>query len=261
MRQATSAVQATASALRGSAEQINATFASISQAYTNNAARKIALTQISSDAELAVVRQNEQAQYDIALNGVRERSSLLKQLAQTGQIAREQELSGLLALESQRENVELQNLQFLRSTFQQGTAAYGAAQRRMDELTSQSALRRLQLERNATQQIYGDHRRSFEQIGSSVSSSIMGMITGHMKLRDAAQNVLTHLVQRAVQAKVKMVADWLAGVAAQTAGTQAGEAAKTAAVTAGVAARTSAEAAGSQASIAAIIPGVLKCIS
>jgi len=50
----------------------------------------------------------------------------------------------------------------------------------------------------------------------------MSMITGHMKLRDAARNVLLQIIQSFAQAKVKMAADWLAGIAAQTAATQAG---------------------------------------
>ncbi|MDQ6867135.1 MAG: hypothetical protein M3178_01465 [Pseudomonadota bacterium] len=261
MQQATSAVEATTSALRSGAAQINASFASLSQAYGSAAAKKIATVQTSSDTELAIARQNEQARYDIALNGVKGQVSLVKEHAQTGQISRQQEFSSLLALETQREDIERQHLQFLESTYQQGTVAYAAAQRRIEELASQSALRRQEIERNVNQQIYADYRRSFEQIGSSVSSSVTGMIAGQLRLRDAARNILLQIIQGFIQARVKTVADWLAGVAAQTAATTTGEAAKTAAVTAGVAARTGAEATGSTAGIASTIGGVLKSIT
>jgi hypothetical protein len=260
MRQATSVVQATTNNLRHGAEQINSTFASISQAYASNTAQNTATVRTLNDTELAIARQNEQAQYDIALNGVKERSSLIRQQAQTAQITHGEELSSLLSLERQREDIELQHLQFLRSTYQQGTVAYAEAQRQIDELASQSALRRLEIERTVTQQIYSDYRRSFEQIGSSVSSSIMRMISGHMKLRDAARNIVTQILQSFIQARIKMVADWLAGLVTQTAMTQAAQTAETAAVTAGVAARTSAQQAGNMASIATIIPSVLKSI-
>jgi hypothetical protein len=260
MQQATSAVEATTSALRSGAAQINASFASLSQAYGSAAAKKIATVQTSSDTELAIARQNEQARYDIALNGVKGQVSLVKEQAQTGQISRQEELSSLLALETQREGIERQHLQFVESTYQQGTVAYAAAQRRIDELASQSALRRQEIERNVNQQTYADYRRSFEQIGSSVSSSITGIIMGHLRLRDAARNILLQIIQSFIQARVKTVADWLAGVAAQTAATTTGEAAKTAAVTAGVAARTGAESAGSAASSAATISSVLHSI-
>jgi hypothetical protein len=219
MQQATSAVEATTSALRSGAAQINATFASLSQTYASDASRRIATTQTSGDNELAMARQNEQARYDIALNGVKEQSSLVKEQAQVAQISRQEELSSLLALETQRGGIERQHLQILQSTYQQGTVAYAAAQRKIEELSSQSSLRRLDIERSVTQQIYSDYRRSFEQIGSTVSSSIMGMITGHIKLRDAARNIVLQIIQSFIQAKVKMVADWLAGVAAQTAAT------------------------------------------
>jgi hypothetical protein len=197
---------------------------------------------------------------DIALNGVKGQVSLVKEQVQTGQISRQQELSSLLALETQREDIERQHLQFLESTYQQGTVAYAAAQRRIEELASQSALRRQEIERNVNQQIYADYRRSFEQIGSSVSSSVTGIIAGQLRLRDAARNILLQIIQGFIQARVKTVADWLAGVAAQTAATTTGEAAKTAAVTAGVAARTGAESAGSAASSAATISSVLHSI-
>ncbi len=260
MQQATSAVEATTSALRSGAAQINASFAPLSQAYGSAAARNIATVQTMSHSELAIARQNERTRYDIALNGVREQVSLVKEQAQTAQISRQEELSRLLALNTQREGLERQHLQFLRSTYQQGTVAYAAAGRRIEELASQSALRRQEIERNINQQIYADYRRSFEQIGSAVSFSIMGMITGHLRLRDAARNILLQIMHGFIQARVRMVADWLAGVAAQTAATTTGEAAKTAAVTAGVAARTGAQATASTASMASTINAVLKSI-
>ena len=117
---------------------------------------------------------------------MKEQVSLVKEQAQTGQISRQQELSSLLALETQREDIERQYLQFVQNTYQQGTVAYAAAQRRIDELASQSALRRQEIERNVTQQIDADYKRSFDQIASSVSSLIMGMITSHQSLKQSA---------------------------------------------------------------------------
>ena len=241
MQQATSAVEATTSALRSGATQINASFASLSQAYGGAAAKKIATVQTSSDTELAIARQNEQARYDIALNGVKGQVSLVKEQAQTAQISRQQELSSLLALDTQRQGIERQYLQFLQSTYQQGTVAYAAAQRRIDELASQSALRRQAIERNVNQQIYADYTRTFEQIGSSVSSSIMGMITSHQSLKQSTIKILDQILSMFIQSQVKMVANWLAGQLAQTMATTTSQTAQTAAVTAGVAARTGAE--------------------
>ena len=260
MQQATSAVEATTSALRSGAAQINSSFASLSQASGSAAAKNIATVRTSSDTELAVARQSVQAQYDIASNGVKEQVSLVKEQAQTGQISRQQELSSLLALETQREDIERQYLQFVQNTYQQGTVAYAAAQRRIDELASQSALRRQEIERNVTQQIDADYKRSFDQIASSVSSSIMGMITSHQSLNQSAIKILDQILSMFIQSQVKMVANWLAGQLAQTMATTTSQTAQTAAVTAGVAARTGAESAGSAASSAATISSVLHSI-
>jgi hypothetical protein len=69
----TLAVDATTSALRQGAAQINATFASLSQAYASDAARKFGMAQTACENEIAIALQNEQARNDIALNGVKAR--------------------------------------------------------------------------------------------------------------------------------------------------------------------------------------------
>ena len=75
----------------------------------------------------------------------------------------------------------------------------------------------------------------------------MGMIEGHEKLRQAAQKVLLAIIQDFIQTRIRAVADWLAGVAAQTQALVAGQAVQTAAVQQGVAARTATEQGGAAA--------------
>ncbi len=261
MQQAASTVDATTASLRAGATQINAAFAGLSQAYTSSAAQKIASARSSSDADLAIARQAEQARYDIALNGLSLQSSLIKEQAQTGQMSRQQELASLLASEREREDIEAGHLQTLQSMYQQGTLAYATVQRQIDELASQSALRRQQIERDVNQQIYADYRRTFDQVGSSVTNSIMGMIRGHETLRNAAQQVALSIVQSFIAARIKFVADWLAGLAANTTATQAAEAAQTGAVAAGASARVGLASTAAAASNATIISGVLKNIA
>jgi hypothetical protein len=241
MQQAASAVDATTATLRSGANQISTSFASLSQAFANNAAQKSALTRASNDTEPAVARQTEQGRYDIAMNSAKLQSSLIKEQAQTGQMSRQQELSSLVALEQQREEIETQHLQMLRGTYQQGTLAYATVQRQIEELASQSALRRQEIEREVNQQIYADYRHTFEQIGSSITSSVMGMIQGHQTLGQAAKKVASSIVQSFIAARVKIVADWLAGLATQTAATVTAQTTQTAAVAAGAGARTGLE--------------------
>jgi hypothetical protein len=67
----TLAVEATTSVLRHGAAQTNATFASVSQAFASEAARKFAMAQAACDNEIAIARQNEQARNGMALDGVK----------------------------------------------------------------------------------------------------------------------------------------------------------------------------------------------
>jgi hypothetical protein len=60
------AMEATTSALRNGPAQINAAFASLSQAYASDAARKITMAQTSHDNELSIARHNNQARLDSA---------------------------------------------------------------------------------------------------------------------------------------------------------------------------------------------------
>ena len=261
LQQAASAVDATTASLRAGAGQVNASFASLSQAYASNAAQQIASTKSASDAELAIARQTEQGRTDIALNGLKLQESLIKEQAQTGQISRQQELAELLAAEKQREEIEAQHLLALRDSYPQETLAYATAQRQIDELASQSALRRQQIEREVNQQIYADYRRTFEQVGSTLTTAVTGLVSGQQTLGQAAQRVALSIVQSFIAARVRYVADWLAGQAAATTATAAAQSAQTGAVAAGVSARAGLESTAAAASNASVIGSVLKSIT
>jgi hypothetical protein len=251
MADASASVNATAGTLRAGAAQIASSFGALSQAYAAGAAQKVQVAQLTGAQIERIELERENASYQIALNGVKMNQALVKEEAQTAQMSHEQERASLLALEDQREAIEQRHLQTLQSAYNEGSKQYEAYQLKLDTLASQGALRREQVELTYNKQVYNDYRRTFEQIGSSVSSSIMGMIEGHETLRQAAQKVLLSIIEQFIQARIKTVADWAAGVATQVTATQTGEAAKTAAVTAGVAARTSAEGAGAAGSLAA----------
>lgn len=261
LQQASSTVESTTGALRNGATQINTSFASLSQAYAVTAAQTITSAQASSDSQLAIARQAEQGRYDIALNAVAVQSSLIKQQAQTGQMSRQEELASLLASEKQREDIEARHLQALQSTYQQGSLAYATVQRQIEELASQSALKRQQIESQVNQQIYADYKRTFEQIGSSATNFIMGLVQGQQTLGQAAQRVALSIVQSFIAARVRFVADWLAGLATNTAATTAAQTAQTSAVAAGASARAGLESTATAASNANIVSNVLKSIT
>jgi hypothetical protein len=260
MQKAAAAMDTTLSTLRSGAGLVDASFASVSRGVTSNVARLLSNADASSAAELSVARKAEANRYDVALKGVGERIGLVREQAQTAQIARQQELASLLGFDRQREDIERNHIQFLAGTYRQGTSAYAAAQAMWTDIASESAARRQEIERRVTTQIYHDYRRSFDLIGTSVSRSITGMIAGTTTLRDAARNVLLEVIQQFIAGRIRIVTDWLAGVTAQTAATTAGEAAKTSAVAAGTAARTGLESTAAATSGFTVISGILKSI-
>jgi len=257
---ATSAVASTMGALQSGAAQINASFATLGQAYAAGMAQRLDSARSYSDDELAIARSGDKEKTDIALNGVKTQESAVKEEAQLSQISHQEELASLLALENSREQIELAHLTFLQSTYKDNATAFANAQRQIDELASQSALKRQQIEQSVNREIDADYKRTFEQAGSSVSSAIMGMIQGHETLRQAASNVLLSIVQSFIQARIRSVADWAAGVATETTATTVGETTKTSAVLAGTAARTSAETSAAATSGAASVVAIGKSI-
>jgi hypothetical protein len=258
--QASSSIQSASTTLRSGATQVSSSFESLGQAFANSVTQRANAARASGDEVLAIARVNAREQYDIALNGLNQQNAAVKEAAQTSQISHEQELTDLLALEHQREEIETQYLLAVRSTYDQGTSAFADAQRKLEELASQGALRRQEIERSVNREIYNDYRRTYEQAGSAVSSSIMGMIQGHETFRQAAQNVAVSILQSFIQSRIKMVADWLAGQTAKIVATNAAEATQTAATAAGVAARTSLETSGATASQSATFSSTISQI-
>ena len=260
LAQATSGIADTTSTLKAGAAQVGSSFAGMTQAYAAGVARQTSLVQGASDDQLAIARQGDRAATDIALDAVKLKQSEVKEEAQLSQVSHDEERAQLLALEADREQIERQHLTFLQATYRDNASEYASAQRQIDELSAQSALKRQEIERAYTNQVYADYRRTFEQIGSSVSSQVTELIKGQETLRQAVGNVLLGIVQDFIQARIRTVADWAAGQLASTTATTAGEAAKTSAVVAGTAARAGAETTATAASDAGTLASVDKSI-
>ena len=149
----------------------------------------------------------------------------------------------------------------MESTYQQGTVAYAAAQRRIEELASQSALRRQEIERNVNQQIAAEYKKSTDETASMLSGAITGMITGHESLATAAKRVANKIISTYIDLGVKMIINNSGAIGRMVAQFVTGEALKTSAVVQGVAARTGAETTGSAAASAGTFASVLRSIT
>ena len=241
LSQATSGVADVTATLRAGAQQVTTSFAATTDAYAAGFARRLDLVKAGSDEELSIARSGDRAATDIALDGIKVKQDQVKEEARLSLLSHDDERSQLLALEADREAIERGHLEFLQSTYKDNATAFASTQRQIDELAAQSALKRQQIEQSYTREVYADYKRTFEQVGSSVSTQIVGIIKGPETLRQAVSNVLLSIVQSFIQARIRSVADWLAGVVTETTATTAGEATKTTAVLAGTTARTAAQ--------------------
>ena len=258
--EATSGIAETTAVLKSGADQVGLSYGALTRAYAAGAAQRLDLVRKGSDDELAVARAGDRAQTDIALDAVKIKQSQVKEEAQLAQISHEEERAQLLALEDEREAIEQRHLVFLQSTYKDNAGAFANAQRQIDELAAGSAVKRQEIERSYLREVDADYRRTFEQVGSSVSQQVTGMIRGQETFRQAVNNVALSILQSFIQARIRAVADWAAGVAAETAATTAGETTKTGAVLAGTAARQAAQTTAATASAATTLGTIVKSI-
>lgn len=206
----------------------------------------------------------EAAKFDAAQRNFRLQQDQIKETAQQGQISRDQEMAQLATSLSQQEAATRAHYATLTAIQKQyGTDTAQAV--RQSALQQDEALNKLDQQRLAsTRQINAEieqgYKSSFEQIGSTVSSTIMQMIQRQATLRDLARSVVLDIVQQFIQARVKMVADWAAGQVAKVASTVAAETAQTSATATGTAARTSLIGAASVQQQALVGIGVIKSI-
>lgn len=248
LQQATTAVNEVTATLKAGAAAVALSYGDITRAYAAGIQQRVDLVRAGSDTELAIARSGDKAQTDILLDAIKMQDNAVRASAQLTLVSHEEERDDLLRLEADREDVARRHLTFLQSTYRDNAAAFANVQRQIDELAAQSAMRRQGIELTYLRQVDSDYRSAFEGIASSVSQQVSGLISGQESLRQATAHVLLAMIQDFVAARLKIVADWAAGMVTETVMTQSAEAAKTQAVVTGTVARTSAAKAGNAAS-------------
>ena len=163
LAQATGGIADVTATLKAGAAQVGSSFAGMGAAYAAGVARQTSALKGASDDQLAIARQGDRATTDIALDALKLKQSQVKEEAQLSQTSHEEERAQLLALEADRERIEREHLTFLQATYRDNASAYAGAQRQIDELSAQSALKRQEIERTYTNQVYADYRRTFDQ--------------------------------------------------------------------------------------------------
>jgi hypothetical protein len=223
--------------------------------------QELADRQALEKVDAAIAREAETGRYNIALAELSRRETIVREEAQTSRITHSEELASLLELNAQRETVQKRYFAFLAASYGDDRQQHATYMRQLEEVDSQSAARRAEINRQVAKEIDADFKRSFEGVGSSAGSAITGMITREQTLRQATQSVATSMLSSFVQAQTKRAADFAAGIATEVAMHLAGESAKTAGTVAGETARTGAKEAGAVTDMATVFAGVLKSVS
>ena len=113
---------------------------------------------------------------------------------------------------------------------------------------------------NRLKEIEMSYKQHFEQIGSVVSSDLMGMLEGSKRFKDMFVDIAKSITTQFLNAAVKMAADWAAHQAFMIVQSITGQTAQTTAVATGEAARSGLVSAGSAAQIASVGTGMIKSI-
>lgn len=225
--------------------------------------KSIQLAREKAEIETALERASaaekaaaEDTAYQNARRVLEDRIKDIRAEAGERQISFEERRAQTLTVLAEIETLERGHQERLKAIWGDGTSQYRQARAQLLQIDGQSAARRAQAEREVNKAVYQDTRRSYEQIGATLTSNTFAVLQGQQSVAQAARATAMSIVQSYVQAKVRLVADWLAGVTTH----QAGESAKTAATVAGVTTRTGAEEAGAAASLATQAGAMIKSI-
>lgn len=202
---------------------------------------------------------------------LQERLRDIRQEAAERGLSFEERRAQQIAVNGQLDALERQHLANLMEIWGEGTSQYRQAKAQLEQIDRESAVRRAQTERELQKAVYADTKRTYEQVGSTVTGNAFGVLRGQQTVMQALQSTAWSVAESWAQSQAKVLAGWLANQAthrtietaqtattatqaaaratAETAATTTSEAAQTAAKTAGVGARTSIDAAGAAASV------------
>lgn len=195
--------------------------------------------QVEIDGEIAALK-----------SGLEQKKALYEHEAKMKQITEDQKLGLIKAAVEEEYQAELALLQKQAALDGMKVSQRQAILNKIAALERQHTGEMLKMQYTAAETAAKAWQDAFSRISSSMSQSFMGMIQGTTTLKDAMRSLTLTIIQDFVQAKVKMVGEWLAA-----------ELAKTQATIAGATARAGAEQSGQAASILTTIGNALKSIA
>ena len=200
--------------------------------------QKVELQRTAAKAATADAVAEEAVKYNALQKGFKDEQERIKENTKLKGTSAGQEYADLLASYAREATAARAHFAELERLYADDPKQYRTAMREKAEVDAQLNSQRLAAERQLQGQILEQYKSTYEAIGSTVSSGIMGMIEKTTTLKQVGQNIAKQLVQQFIEARIRMVADWAAGETAKILATTVGETAKTTAVATGEAART-----------------------
>jgi len=197
----------------------------------------------------------ENSSFALANTAFEARKARLVQEVQAHSMSNQQKLDADLALSAEQTALEAKHFKTLRDLEDVDTLGYQQYQDKITLITAQASAKREQIIAQDNRKIQQSYDQIANQMSSSITSGIMGMIQGTTSLRQFMQNMALQITQMFVKAGVDMVVHWaeqqlmmtlhtVTSQTAQSAAVAAGTAVKLATVTAGATAGAAVERAG-----------------
>ncbi|WP_034991202.1 hypothetical protein [Beijerinckia mobilis] len=188
------------------------------------------------------------------------RRALIREEAQDYQLGYQEELSALQRVNADKLAAIKAHYEALKALQNQGSVEYNRLSDTQVRVERQANLEHLRDVQDINRQLVRDYRSSFVMIGDNATKSLMGMLEGQRTLKESVRGMLLQIIEMFVQARVRTVAEWLAGTMAQAQASVVSESVKTSAVSAGTSARSALESSASSVSMAGTFTNVLKSI-
>ncbi|HEY8162073.1 MAG TPA: hypothetical protein VIF34_07385 [Methylocystis sp.] len=211
-----------------------------------------ALTTVRSkiDGEIAEVRR-----------GLSQKEALFEEEAKLKLISKDKKLEMTRAALNEEYAAEMALLQKELALNNQKPQQIQAVNNKIRALEEKHADDLEKVNRQGVERMVQPWHQLIDQISSSFSGSVMGLLEGTKKFSDAVRDMARTVIQHFVQMGVQAVADWAKGIATQVALTISGQQLQTAAVGAGIAERSGLEAGGAAVSLATKATSVIKALA
>ena len=161
----------------------------------------------------STARIDVDSDYKKSLDKVEEKRVVVKQELQDEEISKREALKQEIAIENERYQIQVEYWKKVKKLAEDGSKEQRNASEKLLEVDEDRNLRIAKITKTYDKEILEDYKKTFEQIGSSLSTAIMGMITHTTTLKQALADIAKQIIQTFINMGIKIVADWAANMA------------------------------------------------